>query len=280
MLRPEDIAPSNYGIALKPLLGKEKKIKISAKPAIEVASIEVTGANAVTTTTSVAGAGALAARPSELLIKLEEELSADAAMVIGVVGTDENDAVLSGSARFAPPAYAQEQSFVFPAGTAREVVVTGNKKFKTITSIVPTSIPVSAKYGRLSLFGMPPMDSFVLVGCRTNLSYATETRHAVAVACGGDDSAFVKPGQKPQREVSVTVKVPSLSDGLARYDGKSNIVLLAVSEKEGRVVTDHEFLIGVTLSARRTDPEASEPSTLEATGIYEDYAHLPAGPLS
>jgi hypothetical protein len=60
----------------------------------------------------------------------------------------------------------------------------------------------------------------------------------------------------------------------------SNLVALAVSDKEDRVITDNEYLIGMQISGKHTDPEASEPSTLEATGQYEDYAHIPAGPLT
>jgi hypothetical protein len=281
MLRPSDITPANVPIALKPLLGKEKKLYISLLPAIEMASATITGAGALTATISNAGAIQLEDRPCELLIKLEEEMRAGAAVVLGVIGTDEADAVISGAARFSNPTYAQEQGYGFPAGTAREVLVAGaSRKFKTITTIVPQSVDAEALGGKFSVFGLPDSSSFILVGCRVNLNYTPENRQPLSVACGGDDSAFVKPGQKPVREVSVTVKLPSYSDGLKRYNGMSNLVLLAKSDKEERVVTDHEYLIGAQLQGGHTDPEASEPSTLEATGQYEDYAHIPAGPLT
>jgi hypothetical protein len=279
-LRPNDISAANLGIALKPLFGREKKLKISLLPAIEIANMTVTGVNALSTTLINAGATQLNARPSEVLIKLDEEVRAGAAIQFGVVGTDQDGAYLSGAAKFSNPTYAQEQGYALPPGTAREVVVTSGRKFKTVTQIIPTAADAEALGAKFSVFGMPDQSSYVLVGCRVNLNYSTESREPMSVACGGDESAFVKPGQKPKREVSVTVKLPTLSDGLKRYNGMSNIVALAVSDKEDRVVTDHEYLIGMQISGRHSDPESSEPSTLEATGQYEDYAHIPAGPLA
>lgn len=278
MQRPSDIATANFGIALKPLLGREKKLKISTTPAIEVAGLEVTAVNALTATASNAGVAALAARPSEVLIKLEEELKAGAAVTIGVAGLDQDDNYLSGVARFAPPSYAQESDYVFPAGTAREVQITSGRKFKSISTYAPTAdtLAVGAKF---SVFGMPPLTDYVLVGCRVQLDYTPEVREPVSIACGGDDNAFTKPGQKPRRDVSITAKLPSLSDGLARYNGLSDLVLLAVSEKQDKITTDHEFLIGAIVTGGHRNPEASEPSMIEARGLYEDYAHIPAGPL-
>lgn len=281
-LRPANISAANIPIAVKPLLGKEKKLFISLKPAIEVGSATITGAGALTQTLNNAGGVQLTARPSNLLVKLEEEVDLGAtAGVIGVVGTDENDAVISGAARFANPTYAQEQGYRFPAGTSREVLVSGlSRKFKTMTVIVPQAINAEALGGKLSVFGLPAPGDFQLVGCRVNLDYPDESRESVNIACGGDDSAFVKPGQKPVREFTVSVKLPTYSDGLKRYSGMSNLVLRLDSDKEERVISDREFLMGVHLMGRHTDPEASEASTLECSGKYEDYAHIPAGPYA
>jgi hypothetical protein len=280
MQRPTDISTANLAIALKPLFGREKKLKLSLQPAIEMANLTVDGLNHLNTSLSNAGAIQLLARPSEVLIKLDEEVRANAAMIIGVVGTDQDGAYLSGSARFSNPTYAQEQGYGFPAGTGREVVVTDGRKFKTIVNIIPTALDTGALGAKFSVFGMPDMSTYVLVGCRVNLNYTPENREPTSIACGGGDPAYVKPGQKPKREVSVTVKLPTLSDGLKRYNGMSNLVALAVSDKEDRVITDHEFLIGMQIAGKHTDPEASEPSTLEASGQYEDYVHLPAGALT
>lgn len=276
MQRPTTLAPADYAVALKPLLGREKKFKISTAPAYELAGLKIDGVNSLTAIISTAMAAALLARPSEVLIKCEEELRDEASLIIGVVGTDALGAVLSGTCTFAPPAYAQDAANIFPAGSAREVVVASGKKFKTITAFVPTQLGLAALGGKFSVFGMPDLSTYTLVGCRVSLDYTAEHREPVAIACGGDDSAFVKPGQKPKRDVSITVKLPSLSDGLARYNGISNLCGLAVSDKEDKLVTDHEFLIGLIVTGKFTNPEASEPSTLAATGVYEDYAHLPA----
>ena len=276
MQRPPTISSADYSVALKPLLGREKKLKISTSPAYELAALQIDGLNSLNPAVSVAMAAALVARPSEVLLKCEEELRSAASLIIGVVGTDQNDAALSGTCTFAPPAYAQDTNNIFPAGSSREVVVASGKKFKTITAYVPTQLGALALGGKFSVFGMPDLSTYNLVGCRVTLDYTPEVREPMHVACGGDDSAYVKPGQKPKRDVSVTVKLPTLSDGLARYNGLSNLVGLAVSDKEDKLVTDHEFLIGLILTGKYANPEASEPSTLAATGIYEDYAHLPA----
>lgn len=280
MLRPTDIASSNYTLVNKPVQGRAKRLKIQTDPAFELAALQITAANTLSVTASVPANAALADDPREVLLKLEEELRAESAVVIGVLGTDQNDAVLSGTVTFAPPDYAQEQRYVFPAGSAREAVVASGKKFKTISAYVPTTIPATAVGGKFSSFGMPDMDGYVLIGCRTQLDYPGEYRDPMAVACGGDDSAYVLPGQKPRRDVTINVNELSMSDGPSRYNGMSNLVLLAETDREDKLVTDREFLIGVTVSFKRSVPGDSNPTTLNGTGIYEDYAHLPAGPIT
>ncbi len=268
MLRPAAIDSSDYITLRKPILGKEERLYLSVEKHTELGTLEMAGLNSGTYTASNADNVALGNAPQEVIAVLENWVRSSAAIVITVTGNDAGNAGLVGTATFAPPAYSDEQGFVFPTTWAQEVVIATGKKFKTITAVTVATAADTAG-AKITLFGLPALSTFKLIICRANLKYTPKIAKPMSIACGGDDSAFVKPGQKPVGTFSVTAKIPDESSGLGRLNGVPVTGLLKVT-KEDVLVSSHVFFMGLTITAEHDAPEASEPSTLVAEGLYED----------
>lgn len=276
-LKPNTLDPvADYPIALKPTLGYEQQLYVSVSPSLEPGIFQLTAANSGVYTPNNADTAALAVTPLELLAELETDVNCGVAnLVLTVVGTDQNDAALTGTATFAVPAYAQETSRVFPKGWAVEITPNvAGKLFKTITaaalSVVNTVTAVGAK---IAIFGMPALTTFRKIGCKTQLNYDPKVPVPHAIQCGRDMSAFIKPGEIPEGSLEITAKIPTFSDGLARING-IRVTGLIKEIKEDKVTTMHVFLMGLIMTSKPSIGESVEPGTLAATSKYEDVAFI------
>src|ERR1051326_4371762 len=75
MLRPKDLAPTDYTVALKPTFGYEQQLYVSTQASVELGMLEVTAPNSGVYTASVADNAALAGAPLELLAELESDVN-------------------------------------------------------------------------------------------------------------------------------------------------------------------------------------------------------------
>src|SRR5690606_7075467 len=89
MLRPNNIAAADYLTAVKPEVGYESKLYLSAQQSVEPGTFEILGANSGVFTPSASDAGALADAPAELLaVVTAETADAGANIVLTITGTD------------------------------------------------------------------------------------------------------------------------------------------------------------------------------------------------
>src|ERR1043165_4829322 len=122
MLRPKDLAPTDYTVALKPTFGYDQQLYVSTQASVELGMLEVTAPNSGVYTASVADNAALAGAPLGLLAELESDVSCgDSDLVVTVTGTDALGNPLTGTANFKVPAYSSFTERVFPKGYAVEV---------------------------------------------------------------------------------------------------------------------------------------------------------------
>ncbi len=270
MLRPNDIDPLSYPMALKPTLGYEWQLYVSTELSVEPGTFLVQAANSGVYTASAADVAALAALPMELIAELEAGVDCGGSdMVLTVTGTDNTDAPLTGTATFKVPAYSSFTERVFPKGYAVQVEST-NKPFKTITG-VSVACPAGVAGTPVALFGIPALSTFRKIGCKTQLNTDLKVPQPAAVQCGRDLSAFVKLGEIPVGQLDITAKIPTFSDGLSRINGR-RVTGMIKEVKEDTLDTMHVFLAGLIMTAKASNGESVEPSTLSATAIYEDVA--------
>jgi hypothetical protein len=270
MLRPTDIHPSDFPMALKPTLGYELQLHVSTQLSVELGTLNIAAVNSGVYTPSAADNAALAAAPMELVAELEGDVQCGGTdMVVTVTGTDASGNPLTGTATFKVPSYSSFTERVFPKGYAVEVSTASGAPFKTVNSVVPTNAEATCAGLNISLFGVPALTTFRKIGCKTQLNFDPKVPLPHPVQCGRDLSAFIKAGEIPEGTLEITAKIPTFSDGLARINGR-RVTGMIKEVKEDKLDTMHIFLFGLIMTAKVSNGESVDPSTLSATAKYED----------
>lgn len=269
MLRPKDLTPSQYPMALKPSLGYERQLHVSLEQFVEPGSFDVVAVNSGVWTPNTADGLALADAPQELLVCVDDGCDAGQVdVVVTVTGQDQNSAALTGTATIKVPAYAAMADRVFPRWYGAEVIPTADgRKFKSITGVAVVCSATMAGT-KLRVFGVPSLATYKLLSGKTQMDYNSKVPMPVSVQIGRDKSRFVKSGEIPEGSMNVTSKEPTVVDGLSRVNGR-RVTGLLKEVKEDKLPTMHTFLLGLILTANPTVPESAEPVTLSATAIYE-----------
>jgi hypothetical protein len=260
-------------MALKPTLGYELQLFVSTQLSVEPGTFLIQGANSGVYTPNAADNLTLQSAPQELVAELEDDVNyGPTDLVLTITGTASDDSALTGTATFKVPAYSSFTERVFPKGFGAPVVTAGNKPFKTITSVTATADAACTGLN-VSLFGVPSLDTFRKIGCKTHLNYDPKVPLPHAVQCGRDLSAFVKAGEIPVGTLDITAKIPTFSDGLSRVNGR-RVTGMIKEVKEDVLDTMHIFLFGLIMTSKATVGESVDPATLSATALYEDIAVL------
>jgi hypothetical protein len=272
MLRPKDIAATDFPMAIKPTLGYELQLFVSTGLSVELGLLEIVAVNSGVYTPNAADNAALAAAPMELVAELEGDVNCGASdLTVAVAGTDDQDQPLNGTATFKVPAYSSFTERVFPKGYGVEVTTASGKPFKTVTSVTPSNVDALAVGLKLALFGVPALSTFRKIGCKTQLNFDPKAPLPHSVQCGRDLSAFIKAGEIPEGTLDITAKIPTFSDGLARVNGR-RVTGLIKEVKEDKLDTMHIFIFGLIMTSKATVGESVDPATLSATAKYEDIA--------
>jgi hypothetical protein len=278
-LKPASLAVKDYPVALKPSLGYEKQLYVSPLTHTVLGSLDIMAANSGVYTPTVADNAMLGDVPQELMMVLDSDADFGAsALVVTVVGTDATGGALTGTATFSPPTYAQDQTFTFPKGWAAEVTIAAGKKFKTVTSVTAATAANIPTTPKLLLVGMPSLDfsaggTFRKIATRVKLNYDPAVPLPTAVQDGRRKGAYIKPGEIDVPSLEITAKVPTDADGLSRYNGK-RVTGWIREMKEEKLHTQNIFLLGLVMTVKANVGEGADPTTLDATAMYENYAMI------
>jgi hypothetical protein len=276
MLRPPDIAVGNYPIATEPLLGFEQQLYVCTQPATLLGMMTISAPNSGTYTANSADNLLLASAPQELLLIAETVgVIGDSPLVVQVIGTDQSGSALSGVATFTPPGYAMDTSYDVRQHRAAEVipwqggVTADGKKFKTVTSVSPISATASFQFSKWRLAGVPSITdaNFKKIGTKMKLDLDEKVQTPVAIQDGADQGAYIKPGEIPIGNLSISTKDPQSSDGLRRYNGQP-VTGLVKEVKRDRLATQHIFLLGLIMTAKPSGGEGQEAVKLDASAMY------------
>lgn len=261
---PTAVSTDDLHIAEAPYLGGEFAAYLSNVPAKLQGEVTLS-APAVGTWEAKAGA-ALPALGADLQLVAITEIRSDVDVVVTLAVTDDASAVATAIATFTAAARAANQSSHFPRGVAVDLVVSTNKKIKTITGL--TSVVGGDRNAVFAVYQLPEAADFHLVGCTTSKKFSTKSRQAKGIDCGMEADAFVKRGKTKPGEMSIDSKFGGMHDRLSRFDGKKTTAML-VGIKDGVVLTDRlvftQFTPSVEVDLPDGDGEAMENA---ANGKY------------
>lgn len=268
---PPTLASGNFPIMGEPLFGAEMEAWISPKQPAELGLFTITGASAGTFEADTIGAAQLLAVPQSLIVVVDEAIvDAGANIVITVAGVAEDASNITGTATITTPGYLQDQTKSFPRGFAVDVVVTGDKKFKSINAngitVVCNALATNA---RIRVFGLPELTDFQRIGCTGAGSFQPRVRRDAPVRCGSNPSAFVKEGDLMEGNLRIEAKYFNYGAGLARFAGQRCMVLLKEMRTGAKIPTCYHFVTQFVPSGEITTPEGSEPCMNTTEGRFQ-----------
>ena len=268
-------------MATKPSLGYEQQLYISTQnytnPASLVCTTPVSGICALTA--NVSDAATLLGVPQALLAVLDtDQITAAGALTVTVTGKNQTGVTQTWTAIFRPPAYAQDQTFNFPIRFAAELIpATAGDTCQSITSATATGDAAWAN-AKILILGLPDPSvaaNYIKIGTKVTLDLDPKIPMPTAIQDGRDMGKYIKAGEIDIGTCDLTVKEPTVADGLSRYRGK-RVTGLIQEIKEDVLPTQNIFLCGLIITPKITVPEGKEPITLKGTGMYERYCSIPA----
>jgi len=265
LYEPDDIATVDVPIARKPTIGGEKKLWISDEPVIEVGEIAwVTDGSGVYTADQI---NTIPATGYDLQLKVDGELQSDTSVVVTIVGTDQDDAAVTGTATLSYPKWSSNKTYDYVEGISCDVVPTvSTQKFKTISSI---SVSGGKKWGKVKLFNLPTAASWQYVDFIRSVEPTIGTYPAHPVPDGLDGAKDVTRGRSDPSGVRVTCNNRGMVDGIQRYAGRQ-ICIRQEIKKQGKVLTERHVFGNVIIAADSNFPDGDEESMQTAAGMMED----------
>jgi hypothetical protein len=261
---PLDIAVTDYPIAVKPAFGGEMNVLITKELTAEPGGYEIQAANSGTYTSIANEAAILADNPPEMVAVMQARCDGGASnIVLTVVGTDNTDTPVTGTATFQVPGYANITDKIFGKGFAVDVETSGDQLFKTVTSVTSAN-DADAIGGRFlcSAFRRGPISSRS-VALRRRTSPRAVMRQVDRLRHGWH--AFTKFGRS--RKSSSTSRPRSAPSAMVwPASMRSRCTVLLRESRRDRIVTDNLYLMQAVLSVKPTYPDGEGEATLAATG--------------
>jgi hypothetical protein len=174
------------------------------------------------------------------------------------------------TARFNPPAGAQNDTFNFPLGLAVDIGVdgVGNTAKKIITVDTVNSVTGGDVGNRFQIVAFP--EGFVPVQCAQDKNPTLPTSRTIPIACGYNAARWIKKGRSEVPTLEASAKYTGAGDGLMRLNGHRCTAMIEVW-KEDRLLTER-MLFGnwrPTVQPRKGDGDAEAET--RATGNYEIF---------
>lgn len=267
---PSGVLAADVPLAQRPFLGGEFTVKYTFKEAVLLATITLTGATAGTM--SLEPGVALPASPgTDLQVALLNPLRSNGSpLAVGISAKGVTTETLVGTATFTPSALLRDGSSNLPMGTATDVVTAAAEKYITGSPGLTLGTIANGVAGtRLGVFMLPASADYTLIGCTGEIRISDKSRKPKNIACGMNQSAFVKPGVTEVGTVNVGSKVRSFLEGLARIRGQ-RVTMLIEGIKEDSVLVDRIVLTSVVSNSPIRIPEGDGEVMVEAEGQYED----------
>lgn len=240
---PATLAVANYHLMKEPLQGHQMKVLLSTKRPFELGEFTITGADTGTWSPETVGAAELAAENRDIVaMVIVNQGIPDAGnedIVLTIAGTNASDEVISGTATFKVPAYADNATVrKFARGFAVDVTVAAGADFKTITGVT-VACAAGAANAVIALYALPEITDFTQVACLGAGMWQPRVLSDQPIRCGNNPSRFVKEGDLLEGMLELESKYFSGTSGLAPFLGIECVALLQEVRGSNIVTTNH-----------------------------------------
>lgn len=166
------------------------------------------------------------------------------------------------TASFTPPARVADQSFDFPRSYAQDLIPASASD---VTAVLTTGLAIvgGSKNTTFEVWQLPDLSTFYTVGCTTDKNFNLKSRTSKGVNCGMTTDRFVKRGMTKPAMLTISQKLASYADGLARVDG-GRVTAMLVGIKDGQV-TDQRIVFADWIPSMASKlPDADSEAMLDA----------------
>lgn len=254
---PTAILAEELSIVEAPAFGGEWAVFISHEPTKKLAEIELTASGTGVLTVNAAQSISAGVRNLQIVATSYLKSAVACSITIGVTGGGGTM-----SATFAPPDRVADQSFNFQRGYAQDLVP---QSALDVTAVLTSGLVVTggARNTTFQVFELPDLSSFFLVGCTTDKNFNLKGRTSKGVDCGMETDRYIKRGKTKPAMLTVSQKLASFADGLARVDG-GRVTCMLVGIKDGQV-TDQRIVFTEWIPSNAVKlPDGDSEAMLEA----------------
>jgi hypothetical protein len=268
---PTTVSQDNLELLRSPYLGGMWQVYFANTPAVHLATITFTGADAAGISDDIATALAGLPDGTDVQVMAATPILSDAQLVITMAckdNTSPTPAVMAGTSTFAPPVWVADQSFNFQTGYAVDLIpATNGKTFTELTSI--SAVGGGRAGVVLELFQLPVITDWVAVGCTADVTFNDKSPTARGIDCGLKSDAFVVRGKSNPGSLTIRSKLRSMADGLPRYSGRK-ITCMLVGSHDDQVVGDRLVFTQYTPTVTSELPEGDGEAVVNVDGKFVD----------
>lgn len=245
---PDAIVTADLAIARKHMIGAEKRLLAHDGALLDMGSVLLTGdGSGIWTPDGINLTGENStdlATAGDLVAVVKNELRADAACVLTLNVTFNDDSTGTASVTFTPPSWGLNKKFYFQHGVAKDLrpVGAGNSA-KLISKITGLASVTNAQRGSEILIAQLPatLSDWQEIGFVENVRPRVASRPAVSIPDRHEGTAEVVPGRSEESRLEINTRYRGVVDGLWRYSSRNCCFMLEV-RKQGIVLTErHVF---------------------------------------
>lgn len=266
---PDQIATADLSLAVKHSVGGEKRLYATRDTGVLIGEILQTGDGSGVWTPDAVGRNVLAAAASDLVIVVENECKADAAPVITLGVTFEDNTSGTITVTLSPPAWVKNDGFDFQHGLAKDFTASSaSKKVKAVNALITSSN--AKKWSAFQVWALPDTTNFKYIDCVENVDPNIGIRPGVSIPDGLNGTAEVVTGRSEESTLEIRGLHRSAADGLNRFGGYESTLRMELY-KGGRILVERHVFANCILAAKPVFPDGSERSTTTANGRLGKY---------
>jgi hypothetical protein len=269
---PGTLGQADLDILAAPYFGGEFAVLFSHTAAKLIGTVELTAAGVGTYTdnpaTNISDGGA------DLQIVATTPIRSPGGEFSGRFDTSSSGAGSFGDFSFAPPGWVADQSHHFERGIATDIIEEFGAAIISIESNSPV-ISNGAANMKLDIYELPPLNSYVLIGCTSDINFNDRGRAAKGIDCGMETDAFVKRGKSNPGELSIGSKFKGFAQGLSRFSG-DKVTAMLIGVKEGQVTGDRLVFTNYVPTIETRLPDGEGEAMADSKGKFQELLMFPA----
>ncbi len=268
---PAAVSVADIDIYTSPYFGGEYLAYLTQVPALKIGEIDLTAAN---TGTWRANPGVTIAAATDLQVNCMTAINSTGALAIALACMDNSGTpvAMNGTASFAVPARAANQSGNLLRGFATDLVPATNGKLFTAVTGMASSTPVTngGPNQVIGVYQLPVQADYELIEGTTEIDFVTKSRPSKGVDNRMESDYWNKRGKSRPSNLTLNSKFRGFIDGVGRYDGQK-CTLMLVGVKDGQVTGDRLVFTQFVPSVKPTLPDGEGEAMIPCEGKFVDH---------